>query len=440
MRRERDSVLRSLIPSGRTLRNVGVLVAGTAGGQAVLLLASPVLTRLYTPSEFGYLGVFVALLSFLVVIGSLRYEVAVSVAPGDDEAINVLALSLSIALGVSVVAGLLVAGVRGPVLAWLHAEPLARYLWLLPISVAGAAVFQALSYWAIRKERFRPLGGATAARGVLQVVAQLVFGFFHGGVAGLLGGDVIGRVGSVGPLVQLVLRQPRAVLSSVSLGGMAAAARRYRRFPQFSAVAALLSTASLQIPALLFVALYDARVAGWVALAQRVVGAPVTLLGRSVSQVYVGQAAKILREDSGRLRGLLLATVARLVALAALPAVALALVGPGLFALLFGESWRTSGHFVRLLAPMFLVQFGVFPVSETLNLLERQGTHLIWDGVRLVLLAGAFWLAKARAWPAVEAVAAYAVVMLVSYLLLFALSWRAAGRVSLSGEPTHGAG
>jgi len=30
--------------------------------------------------------------------------------------------------------------------------------------------------------------------------------------------------------------------------------------------------------------------------------------------------------------------------------------------------------------------------------------------------------------------------MLVSYLLLFALSWRAAGRVSLSGEPTHGAG
>ena len=429
MRRLTGTNLRSLLPGGRTLRSVGVLVAGTAGGQAIVLLASPLLTRLYTPAEFGYLGVFVALVALMVVIGSLRYEVAVSVATTDAEARNVLALCLAIVAVVAAAVALAVALLADPLLALLRAEALAPYLWLLPVSIAGGASYQALSYWAIRTERFRPIAASTVARGAIQVAAQLALALLHPGAGGLLGGDAMGRVAATGPLARLAVRGAHGEQRVVTLRGMASAAARFRRYPAFSAPAALLSTASLQIPALLFVALYDARIAGLIALAQRVIGVPVTLLGKSVSQVYVGQAARVAREDPARMRIVLMGTALRLLVIATLPAAALMITGPTLFALAFGESWRTAGQFVRLLAPMFVVQFAVFPVSETLNLLERQRLRLIWDVARLTLVIAAFWSARTLDWSASNAVLAYAVVMFVSYALLFFLSWHAAGRV-----------
>jgi O-antigen/teichoic acid export membrane protein len=424
--------LRSRLLEGSMLRNVAVLVAGTAGGQAVVLLASPALTRLYTPADFGYLSVFVALMALVVVIGSLRYEIAVSVATTDEEAVNVLALSLVLAVLMSAASALLLAWLHRPLLALLHAEPLAPFLWLLPLSILGGAVYQALSYWAIRKEKFGPLGGSTVARAVIQVGFQLVLGALGAGTPGLLGGDAVGRLGSAVPLGRLAWRHRRGQPRSVSLRGMWMEAKRHRRYPAFSAVGAVLSTASLQIPALLFVALYDARIAGLIALAQRVIGAPVTLLGKSVSQVYVGQAARLAREEPQRLQAALVLTVVRLLAVAAVPTAILALAGPWLFTHVFGNDWTTSGRFVRLLAPMFLVQFAVYPVSETLNLLERQRLRLAWDIVRLALLAAVFWVAHDSTWSASAAVLAYGLVMLGSYVLLFVLSWIAVRAVSIA--------
>ncbi|MDT2264523.1 hypothetical protein P7H12_14360 [Paenibacillus larvae] len=55
------------------VKQVSVLAGGTAFSQLLLVAASPVLTRLYTPEQFGVLSVYVALLSIFTVIGSL-YE------------------------------------------------------------------------------------------------------------------------------------------------------------------------------------------------------------------------------------------------------------------------------------------------------------------------------------------------------------------------------
>ncbi|MDT2285392.1 hypothetical protein P7H17_03750 [Paenibacillus larvae] len=53
------------------VKQVSVLAGGTAFSQLLLVAASPVLTRLYTPEQFGVLSVYVALLSIFTVIGSL---------------------------------------------------------------------------------------------------------------------------------------------------------------------------------------------------------------------------------------------------------------------------------------------------------------------------------------------------------------------------------
>ncbi|NCC31504.1 MAG: lipopolysaccharide biosynthesis protein, partial [Chloroflexia bacterium] len=65
-----------LLPKNAFARSVSILVGGTAGLQLLSILTAPIYTRLYTPSDFGVLAVFVGLLSLIIIIASLRYELA----------------------------------------------------------------------------------------------------------------------------------------------------------------------------------------------------------------------------------------------------------------------------------------------------------------------------------------------------------------------------
>lgn len=65
---------------------MGVLVGGTTGAQLLAVLAAPLLTRLYTPEDFGLLAVYASLLGLIAVIASLRYELAIPLPTDDTEA------------------------------------------------------------------------------------------------------------------------------------------------------------------------------------------------------------------------------------------------------------------------------------------------------------------------------------------------------------------
>jgi hypothetical protein len=45
--------IRRLLPRNAFARGVSVLVGGTAGAQVLMVPAAPVLTRLYSPEDFG---------------------------------------------------------------------------------------------------------------------------------------------------------------------------------------------------------------------------------------------------------------------------------------------------------------------------------------------------------------------------------------------------
>jgi O-antigen/teichoic acid export membrane protein len=64
------------LPIGGFARSVSILVGGTALAQAIAVAASPVLTRIYRPSDFGALQVFISLTGFVMVIAAGRYEFA----------------------------------------------------------------------------------------------------------------------------------------------------------------------------------------------------------------------------------------------------------------------------------------------------------------------------------------------------------------------------
>jgi O-antigen/teichoic acid export membrane protein len=405
-------------------RRVLVLAGGTALGQAIVMAASPILTRLYTAEHFGYLALYTSIVSLVSVVGALRYQLAIPLPEDDRDGLALVVLStLAVAATTAVATAVLL--LAGPAfLDALGAAQMAPYVWLVPIGLLGAGAHQILSYWAIRLGAIRQLAATKVAQGVALAATQIGLGAWGLGAWGLLVGDAVGRAAGSVTLARSTLPGHGFGLRTL-IGRLPAVAARYRRFPLLSAGSALLNTAGLQLPPVLLLATYGPEVAGFYAFAVRIVSVPLQLVGTSVSQVFTGQAASVARENVDAVMDLYRTTAWRL-ALVALPiAAVLLLFGPGLFAFVFSEAWRTAGVFGRALAPMLLLQMVASPLSQTLNVLERQDLQLIWDAARLLVVVGVLVAAGAMAWPATLTVTVLGAGMAAMYALLLLLTWGA---------------
>ena len=108
------------------------LVSGTTIAQLIGILASPILTRLYAPEAFGALALFTSITSILGVIACLRYELAIMLPESDEDAANLLGVSLLSALLIALLTVPVIWWGRDLLLGWLNAPELAPYLMVPP--------------------------------------------------------------------------------------------------------------------------------------------------------------------------------------------------------------------------------------------------------------------------------------------------------------------
>ena len=406
---------------GDFTRKVMVLSGATLLGQGVVVASTPLLTRLYTPEEFGVMAAFVSLLLILLPVSSLRYELAIPLAEDDRSAASLLALACAAVVATSAVIGAAVLLFPAPIAAAMGDPAVAPFLWLLPLALLGAGTYQALNYWAIRHGRFKSIALTRLTQSVGQVAAQLAGGLLNLGVFGLVGGDAVGRIGGTGTLGTLALRRDGEALRAVTAARMGEVARRFRRFPLISSGSALLNSVGLNAPALLLAAMYGPATAGLFVLAQRVIGMPMRLLGNAVAQVYLSEAGRLVHQDPDGVRRLFVRTGRRLLLAGVAPTLLIALVGGVLFRGVFGAEWHQAGVYAQVLALAFAAQTVMDPLSQTLNVLHRQDLQLAWDAVRVTAVVAAIAGAAQAGRSATVAVALYGGVMVLSYGLLFAL-------------------
>jgi O-antigen/teichoic acid export membrane protein len=221
---------------------------------------------------------------------------------------------------------------------------------------------------------------------IVSLSAQVVLGALGMGAFGLLLGDILGRTGGVSRLVYESWRSEGATLRKVRLGQIIFAARRYRRFPIHASLAALLGGCGGNLPPILLGAFFGPGILGFYGMANRIVGAPFSLISLSVGSVYSGSLGGIKRDNRPGMMALFI-RVTKAMAFAFLPITAgLMLVRPSLLVFILGARWAGASTYVNILAILFFFQGIATPVGSTLEILERQGLLLARDTMRAVLM------------------------------------------------------
>lgn len=407
-----DKVNAKLNAQGGFLKSIGLLVGGTAGAQLVLIAATPVLTRLYSPSEFGLLAAFVSLLAFLTVVSSGRYELAIHLPEKIEETVAVTVLSFICLVLTTVISIILIFIFSEHLSVLLKAPELASYLWLLPLAVFFVGLYQICNAWYVRQKQYKDIAGTKVLQSILTLLIQL--STFKLAAFGLMLGQTLGQgAGSI----KLSLKSIKNTKEfwSVQFHQIKTVAKRYKSFPIYSTWTGLFNTASLQLAPLVFLSLFGATVAGLYALTLKLVSLPISLIGQAIGSVFLSEAPKAHRE--GRLNTLVLQFNKKLVQLGCLPTAILIVFGPELFVFVLGEQWYKAGEYAQWLAPWIFLQFQWSPLSNLTVVLELQKEALISQLLTFFARFGALFYAIGAGMAADHAIQLFAVISALVYFV-----------------------
>ncbi|MEX1000585.1 MAG: oligosaccharide flippase family protein [Crocinitomicaceae bacterium] len=417
--------MRNRLVKSEFARNVATLMTGTVIAQIIPLLFTPILTRLFSPEEFGVFAFFMSVIIFLSVLGAGRFEQAIVLPKEDHEAINVLALSFGILTSFVAVLFAVVLLFYDAIVDVLGVPSLRSWLWFVPICVFLTVSYRILTFWSNRNKRFKGTSSAYIGQATSRAATQITGGVLKHGVTHEFSGlsnffirifdkghvvtNGITKIG-VGSLIlswgtgffigSLILffplfKRDRKLITKISKREMKAQARIFKKFPLINAWHALgdeLKNVGVNA-AILYG--FGGVILGYYSITFRILRAPLGVIGSSFGQVFYQKAAE-MHANGNDILPLVKNTTKKLLIIAVPIFTILIIFGPDIFQFVLGEKWRVAGVYAQYLAPWIMFGFIVSPIQQVGIIKNRQEQMLLFSILGNVIifgsiLIGAYW-------------------------------------------------
>jgi O-antigen/teichoic acid export membrane protein len=375
-------------------KNVLTLVTGTSLAQAIPIAISPILTRIYTPEEFGLFSVYISIAVILSTLVTGKYELAILLPEEDSKSLNLLAISVALTTMFSVFILVLVIIWGNQIALLLGNEAVENWLYFIPLSTFFSGVYQSLNYWFNRKREFKLLAQNKVIQTVGSSSTNLGFGALGFGSGGLIYGNIVGIGASTFKLASKFYKKHwEEFCHKVSKFNVKNLASRYVNFPKFDLFASLCNISAHQVVNIFFSVLYSSSVAGNYHLIQRVFGIPVSVIARSVQDVFKEEMSRLYASNQNT-REFYMKTFYKLAGLAFIPSILVFFLAEDLVTLFFGEDWSIAGTYAKYLTPVFFLRFISFPLSFMIYIAEKQYINMIIQFITVLAIIIIFFIIK----------------------------------------------
>lgn len=410
------------IKEGSFTKNVLMITGGAVFAQALSVLLSPIITRLYSPEQYGVLTVYVAFLGMINLLGALSYDSAIPIADDDEKAFNVFVLCLLILLFVTSILFFAVAIAGDIFLGLFKAEEIVQYKYFIPIGFFLTGFYTVMSQWALRKRNFKSITVTKYSQSITGNSTKIGLGFFNVGAVGLIVGNILSQSAGIFTLIKPNIGEFKIMIKSVDYQKIKSLAKRYIKFPLYTAPGLFILSASGQLPTIFMSSLYGTGIVGLYGLARSISFLPMTIVGKSVQDVFYGEAASIGRTNPTRIKELSNKLLKKLILLASIPMLTLILFGPTLFSFVFGADWRVAGMFARILSIEVFFHFIFHPISTVFSIFEQQKKSLFIYILKLILVLGIFTGARIFDFDTYLTVLIYSIAMAIIELFKYILA------------------
>lgn len=344
------------------IKNISILVSGTTIAQLIPIILQPLLRRYFSPEEFGAYAVYLSLIGILIVIASLKYELAIILPEKDKTATNILALAVLINLVFSFVLLIIIVLFRRPVLNLINLPVhYSIYLYLVPLGVFLHSMYQSINYWLIRKKLFFSISLIKFIRRGSEGSAQIML-MFSKVSAGLVIGDIIGHFANcVSGIIQALRNDVN--LMHVSIIKLKYVFKKYLEYPKFNVIPSFMSACSYLLPAIFINKFFSSEYAGYFDLSKLMLSIPLALIATSISNVLLQLISEKFRKNESFVSSLF-SIIFLVLFIGLFEIIIIRIWGVKLFNLFFGQEWELSGIISRVLVWSFALNFLVASFSS----------------------------------------------------------------------------
>ncbi|OWW26818.1 hypothetical protein B4Q04_03815 [Zobellia sp. OII3] len=411
------------------VRNVLTLTSGTAFAQLIPLLLAPFLSRIYNPEEFGRLALYLSIVQVLGVVSSGRYELAIMLPKKQKEGVQVTLLSIIITFIFSTVTLLAVLFFSNDIAIALGDPKLSEWLYLVPLSVLLMGLFNALNYFNTRKKKFKNIAKANIFKSFGGNLTQLFLGLAKFTSGGLIIGQVVSHLFGNIKMAKTFLRYKEEIRSTSRLD-LKVLAKRYINFPKFSMWGIFLNTLAINVTNFFVSWFYSMVILGQYAHAYRYLTVPITLIGKSIGQVYF-QKLSSQRGNAKSMEKIFLGSLKKIILIAVIVFLPAYFFIEDFFPIFFGEKWVVAGEYAKILTPLMGVRFIVSTLSISLTVMEKQDKELLMH-VAIIIGTGLIWFfAYIYEMSIKNAIELYAIGLSVVYILILGYIYSSFKRNSL---------
>lgn len=366
------------------ITNVLKLVSGSVASQVLAILLMPIVSRIYSPDDFGIFQLFLAISGILVIVSTFSYQFAIMLPKTEEDAANVTSLCTVLVIITSLLTGAIILFLPVNVDDIFKTPGISTSLPFLPLIIFLNGIFFVQNYWLSRRTRFGVIAGSRVTNTLTTKVLQIGFAKPIVTPFGLIGGYIAGYV--FADIVMLKgVKKDIQVFKKVSIKRMKEVAIQYKHFPLFSSWSTVANTISPQVPAFLLAYFYTTSVVGHFSLANQVVNMPMGIVGSAIGQVFFQKVSEVKNGNGkGDMKTIVGEVYNKLISIGLFPMVLLIILGEQIFTFVFGNEWGIAGTYVKILVPWMFLVFLSSPITTLYNIFDKQKVWLTFSIALLI--------------------------------------------------------
>lgn len=394
------------------LKNLTILIIGTGTAQAISVIMLPIMQKFYSPEDFGTLNLFISLITLFTTFSTLKLEYAIVLPKYDVEARSIVSVTATGVVIGSLLSLIVILIFGSFLLPGISVSEKKTIIFVVPFLVFFTGLYEALSYWFTRKERYKTIALGKVVQNTSTESFRLLF-FFIGTTGGLVIGRLFGYTISFFFLVREYFKE--ISLTKINKAEIINVLKKYKEFPLFTMPTVFISSFTSYIFGFLLIRFYGNNTMGIISVANQYISLPLGIIAGSFSQIFYKKISLI--DDKKELFRIYFKFSGGLASLSILLIIFVSLIPDSLPSRIFGLSWDGLMPYVRLTVIWQGIAFVASSLSFIYTRLRKQRIMLFFALLQLILVYGSIAVSHALYFEAYCTFLAYVLVQAGYYAI-----------------------
>lgn len=409
--------------SSDLIKNIKVVLTGTSLSQIIPLVFYPLLTRIYSPEQFGFMAFFMSVCSILIVISSGAYEQAILITKNNSELESLIKLIIVRSFIILIVISSTIFLLINTLPYLFDYRSYNNWILTLTLTVFLSIIFNVYNEWCVKKVEFKKLSYNKVYNSFFVSLFKSLNSFISLIPNGLIYGELIGKFIVALLSFKSMLSAGTKIFKAYNLKILNIVSRKFKDYPRYMMPDMLLNTLGGSVHVYIILAFFDPNELGYISLSLSLLTLPVTVISGGIKDVFREKANNLYIND-GSCRKFYLQLMKPISIIGFLGFILLYFIAPIIFPLILGDQWLKSGIYAQYLIPFFYFNFVSMSLGGVFIIANKIKISLYWQIFNASLTVAALLIGSLYYGSIPITLIFYTIAKSTSYILYIILSYK----------------